>query len=91
MQDQESRGILKKSVIPVNSKVVDFQQDLFIAAHGSVRSCYGDSGSPGLVDGKLVGLLIVQNGCENRNYPNIFTGVMHYYEWIMNAIRSEYF
>ncbi|XP_051169014.1 chymotrypsin-2-like [Leptopilina boulardi] len=87
--NESSYGVLKEDVIPVNTAVVDFRDHIFIAAYRTIRTCYGDSGSPAVVDGRLVGLLIIEDRCFN-NFPNVFISISHFYDWIMKETKPNY-
>ncbi|XP_033217914.1 chymotrypsin-1-like isoform X1 [Belonocnema kinseyi] len=84
-KNEASKNYLKRSFISVNTRVVDLNERLFVAAQNTLPTCYGDSGSPAIVQGKLVGLLIVEYSCGLK-YPNVFTGILHYSDWINNAM-----
>ncbi|XP_049801274.1 mite allergen Der p 3-like [Schistocerca nitens] len=45
-------------------------------------ACNGDSGSPMLVDGVVVGLASWQQGCALEGYPTVYTRVSHFVDWI---------
>ncbi|XP_043462989.1 trypsin-like [Leptopilina heterotoma] len=83
---EKQYGVLKKNVIGINTGVVNLRESIFVAAQRSIPTCYGDSGSPAIVDGKLVGLLIIEDRC-NHNFPNVFVSILHYYDWIRHVIR----
>ncbi|XP_033217915.1 chymotrypsin-1-like isoform X2 [Belonocnema kinseyi] len=85
IKNEASKNYLKRSFISVNTRVVDLNERLFVAAQNTLPTCYGDSGSPAIVQGKLVGLLIVEYSCGLK-YPNVFTGILHYSDWINNAM-----
>ncbi|XP_011706676.1 PREDICTED: trypsin-1-like [Wasmannia auropunctata] len=61
-----------------------------VCAHDSSANkgiCFGDSGGPLTVDGKLVGLVSWSIDCANTAYPGVYTRVVSYLDWIAaNAI-----
>lgn len=52
-------------------------------------TCFGDSGGPLVIDNKLVGILSRVASCTSVPYPNIFTEVSHFSDWI-DKKRAEY-
>lgn len=57
--------------------------------------CHGDSGSPLVIDGKLAGVVAHggNDACSTLKYPNVFTEVAFFREWIERKISdlNEYF
>lgn len=45
--------------------------------------CGGDSGSPAVMDDKIVGIAV--EGCESP-LPNIYVNMAYYYDWIYKTI-----
>ncbi|KAL6257052.1 hypothetical protein P5V15_011987 [Pogonomyrmex californicus] len=45
-------------------------------------SCHGDSGGPLTVYGELIGIISWGSGCGDTKFPNVFTRVPSYINWI---------
>ena len=54
---------------------------------GQPKSCYGDSGSPLVLDGKLYGIVSFGFGCGTPNTPSVFTYVPLYRCWIEKYVK----
>lgn len=53
--------------------------------------CQGDSGGPMLVDGVQVGIVSwSEKPCQIPPYPGVYTGVMHYIDWIEGKIGKKF-
>lgn len=50
---------------------------------GGVDSCFGDSGGPAVLNGKLIGIVMGGDGCARPGYPGIYTKISAFYDWIM--------
>lgn len=50
---------------------------------GGVDSCFGDSGGPAVLNGKLIGIVMGGDGCARPGYPGIYTKISAFYNWIM--------
>ncbi|CAH1114793.1 unnamed protein product [Psylliodes chrysocephalus] len=49
--------------------------------------CYGDSGSPLVIDGVQYGIISsFHNGCGIAEYPIVYTRVAHYIDWLSDKI-----
>ena len=44
--------------------------------------CFEDSGGPGIADSKVVGIISYGMGCVTMYYPEVFTRVGHFVDWI---------
>eukprot|EP01083_Nonionella_stella_P197159 725032_1 len=53
-----------------------------VGTDGMVMSCKGDSGSPVLYQGKQIGIVSWGLGECDPSYPDVFTYVPSYYQWI---------
>jgi trypsin len=51
-------------------------------AGGGEDACYGDSGGPGVVDGRLVGIISYGDGCARPNRPGVYTRVAAFADWV---------
>ena len=49
---------------------------------GGVDSCFGDSGGPAVLDGKLIGVVMGGDGCARPGFPGIYMKVSAFYDWI---------
>lgn len=54
------------------------------AGEAGKGSCQGDSGGPLTISGKLAGIVSWRVGCDQGNYPGVFTEIAHYRDWIKN-------
>lgn len=52
-------------------------------------TCKGDSGSPAVLNQKLFGLVAGGDNCGSYVFPNIYTVVPRYYDWILKNVGSE--
>lgn len=60
---------------------------------GGKGTCIGDSGGPlqcPIGDGKwyLVGLTSFGSGCAKAGFPDVFTRITHYLNWIEKVMRT---
>ena len=54
---------------------------------GGIDSCFGDSGGPAVLDGKLIGVVMGGgDGCAKPGFPGIYMKVPAFYDWIMENI-----
>ena len=60
---------------------------MFCTSTENLDMCFGDSGSPAVFDGKLVG--VASQGCE-YTLPNVFTAVPKFYDWIIKHTGIKY-
>ncbi|XP_018394848.1 PREDICTED: mite allergen Eur m 3-like [Cyphomyrmex costatus] len=51
--------------------------------------CFGDSGGPLTVNGKLVGLVSFAYDCGSNKYPTVYTRVPSYINWINEQIKID--
>uniref|UniRef100_A0A1B0AAJ1 Peptidase S1 domain-containing protein n=1 Tax=Glossina pallidipes TaxID=7398 RepID=A0A1B0AAJ1_GLOPL len=51
-------------------------------------ACAGDSGSPLVVKGELVGIASWGAGCGTQNFPDVYTDVVALRYWINNALKT---
>ncbi|XP_018394847.1 PREDICTED: chymotrypsin-2-like [Cyphomyrmex costatus] len=51
--------------------------------------CFGDSGGPLTVNGKLVGLVVYTYDCGSSKYPTVYTRVPSYITWINEQIKID--
>uniref|UniRef100_A0A1B0B285 Peptidase S1 domain-containing protein n=1 Tax=Glossina palpalis gambiensis TaxID=67801 RepID=A0A1B0B285_9MUSC len=51
-------------------------------------ACAGDSGSPLVVKGELVGIASWGAGCGAQNFPDVYTDVVALRYWINNALKT---
>lgn len=63
--------------------------NMICLAHGDDHGvCNGDSGGPGVYNGKLVGVAsFVVNGCHSSK-PNGYARVSKHYDWIVNNMKN---
>lgn len=71
----------------LKEKVIDVSHLCTVAESGE-GSCYGDSGSPLTLNGKLVGVASWGVPCL-RGYPDVFTRVSFYHGWIRTTIAQN--
>lgn len=57
---------------------------MFCAGIGKTDACLGDSGGPGVIDGKLAGVVSSGMECGSRIFPGVYTRIDKYYNWISN-------
>ncbi|XP_051165564.1 trypsin-like isoform X2 [Leptopilina boulardi] len=43
---------------------------------GGVDSCFGDSGGPAVLNGKLIGIVMGGDGCARPGYPELIRGIL---------------
>ncbi|XP_031831923.1 chymotrypsinogen A [Nomia melanderi] len=77
-------------------KSVPIRSGHLCAGHtdGSSGSCVGDSGGPlqcRRPDGvwQLAGVTSFGSGCARPGYPDVYTRIQHYVEWIRNTINND--
>lgn len=51
--------------------------------------CFGDSGAPMVVDNVLIGLSSLFKDCRSDEYPDIFTRIDSYTDWIMETAGAS--
>ncbi|XP_031340982.1 trypsin alpha-like [Photinus pyralis] len=51
-------------------------------------ACQGDSGGPLTCNGVLMGIVSFGVGCAHKTYPEVFTNVAYYIDWIDSTIRK---
>ncbi|OXU22006.1 hypothetical protein TSAR_001426 [Trichomalopsis sarcophagae] len=90
------RGLMGESLQVGHVPVIDDEtcrvnytitKNMFCTSTSKIDLCYGDSGGPAVLDGKLVG--IVSQGCE-ITAPNVFTKVANFYNWIIKHTGIKY-
>lgn len=59
-------------------------RNMFCAGDVDNDACYGDSGGPAVINGKLVGIISWGHECGSPNLPGVYTLVKNYREWISN-------
>ena len=61
---------------------------MFCAGYTEQDACYGDSGSPAVVNGKLVGIVSGHAGimCADPNFPSRYTSIPYLYNWIVSIV-----
>ncbi|KAJ8667859.1 hypothetical protein QAD02_009522 [Eretmocerus hayati] len=52
------------------------------------NACNGDSGGPLGLENRLVGLVSWSCGCGEPEFPNVYTEIAHYHEWINRTLSS---
>lgn len=62
---------------------------LFVLNRMNVKSCFGDSGNPGVIRGKLAAIMIYEHFCNLTELPLLLTGIPYHYEWIRNYVGQE--
>ncbi|WP_181923773.1 S1 family peptidase [Streptomyces inhibens] len=55
---------------------------------GGVNACYGDSGGPVVVKGRLVGVISGGGSCTNRLYPGVAVKTASYYALLQSQIAG---
>ena len=55
--------------------------------NGDNGMCNGDAGGPLVCNGELQGIVSSGYGCAESNFPDLFTRVCEYVEWIEKIIR----
>lgn len=50
--------------------------------------CYGDSGGPMTIAGRLAGIVSWGPRCGSDKHPSVFTDVAYYHEWIVKNINK---
>lgn len=58
------------------------------STNGGVSSCYGDSGGPLSVQGKLVGVVSFGAGCSEKGYPGVYSRLQAALPWIESTMAS---
>lgn len=63
----------------------------FVCAYGGsgTGTCYADSGSPLVFQGKLVGLVSRGLGGCSTGKPDGFANISFYYSWIQKNIKAD--
>lgn len=56
---------------------------------GGRGSCSYDSGGPATIDGVLIGIVSWGKGCGQPEYPEVYTNVANYVDWIKNTIKGS--
>ncbi|ARF58430.1 S1 family peptidase [Streptomyces gilvosporeus] len=56
---------------------------------GGVNACYGDSGGPVVVDGRLVGVISGGGSCTDRLYPGVAVKTASYYALLESRITGQ--
>ncbi|PSN49652.1 hypothetical protein C0J52_14793 [Blattella germanica] len=51
---------------------------------GGKDVCWGDTGGPLAVDGKLVGITGLSAGCDEQHYPSVFTNVANLRDFVVS-------
>lgn len=61
-------------------------ENKYCAGTGIVDSCHLDSGGPGLIHGKSVGIISSGLSCASPVFPGVYTNVysISYYSYIIN-------
>lgn len=49
----------------------------------------GDSGAPLVVDGQIIGVASWQVGCARPNYPDVFSFVPKYLDFINGVVNGQ--
>ncbi|CAH1116440.1 unnamed protein product [Phaedon cochleariae] len=49
---------------------------------GGEDACVGDSGGPGVINGKVAGIVSWGHGCAEPGFPTVYTKVSAYLDWI---------
>ncbi|KAJ8676683.1 hypothetical protein QAD02_012470 [Eretmocerus hayati] len=85
--------VVKLAVVPVVDQQVcakNYAQDggitenMFCAGVGTADSCSGDSGGPGIINGRLAGIVSFGKSCNDPEHPGVYTRVQKYRRWIEN-------
>jgi secreted trypsin-like serine protease len=87
MDNESCRSMFQPSNIPIADS------ELCAMAPGSRKnSCYGDSGGPLLASPaprKYVQVGVVSRGCGNEHFPNIYTRVSSFSDWIHATMTAN--
>ena len=51
-------------------------------------ACFGDSGGGLVSSGKLIGIISYSIGCDNEDFPGVYTNIVKYHKWIYSIIKS---
>lgn len=63
----------------------------FCATSGRIDStCVRDSGGPGIIDNKLAGIVSGGYRCKSNEFPNVYTRVYRYVDWIRMVQSTVY-
>ncbi|CAG5037503.1 unnamed protein product [Parnassius apollo] len=60
------------------------------AEEGDVGTCRGDSGAPMVIDQVVVGLSSYFQDCGTDDYPDVFTRIDRYTDWIISVATAQY-
>ncbi|XP_004517886.1 trypsin-like [Ceratitis capitata] len=66
----------------------DITEKMVCAEAVNKSVCGGESGSPLVLKGKLIGLLSWGYGCGNQGNPAVYTNVHKLRKWIKNAVKK---
>ena len=97
----QDEGLFAKGLKVAVVTIVDFKQcsesykrspitnNMFCAGIGDADACKIDSGGPGVINGKLVGIVSSGIKCKNPKYPSVYTTVSKYRDWILKKTNNN--
>ncbi len=62
------------------------KDEMMCAMHRTQDTCQGDSGGPMVFQGKLVGVTSWGVGCNDRDFPGVYSRISSAYGWIRKSI-----
>ncbi|CAH2240161.1 trypsin, alkaline B-like [Pararge aegeria] len=64
---------------------IDIKDSVICAANENAGTCFGDSGAPMIYNNVIIGISSYYKDCGNSAYPDVFTKVDSFTDWIMET------
>ncbi|XP_051169226.1 trypsin epsilon-like [Leptopilina boulardi] len=81
---------LTEQTIQINDiRIHKLNERLLVLDRKEAKFCFGDSGSPGVINGKLAAVMMHDDFCNFTDLPLLLTGIPYYYEWIKTYVGQE--
>ncbi|XP_043479853.1 trypsin epsilon-like isoform X2 [Leptopilina heterotoma] len=81
---------LREQILEINDvRLHKLNERLLLLNRKDLKSCFGDSGNPGVIKGKLAAVMIYEEFCNVTKLPLLLTGIPYYYEWIKYYVGQE--